>query len=59
MALGDPPGPDVGEADPPTLVAIAADQIVTLRSILERAARTAGPAAVWRTVPRSSPGYPA
>jgi hypothetical protein len=49
IALDERPVPDVTTEDRWTLWASAADKIVSVRSILGRAARAADPAAYWRS----------
>lgn len=51
QALADHPAPPVGTDDPATLCASAADKIVSLQSILERAAAADDPVAYWRSRP--------
>src|SRR5207248_7937551 len=48
IALDQRPVPDVTTEDRWTLCVSAADKIVSLRSILRRAARASDPAAYWR-----------
>jgi hypothetical protein len=49
IALDQRPVPDVTTEDSWTLYASAADKIVSLRSILRRASRTADPAVYWQS----------